>query len=103
MITGAKAAGAEILLAYPIPPEGPAIKQMKELTSAPNWSISPGLLKVPASAPPAPPITSIADRPSDKYQFWENDYTIAKFKEKTGKARSRGRERRAQDRFRCSD
>jgi branched-chain amino acid transport system substrate-binding protein len=32
MITGAKAAGAEISLAYPIPPKGPAIvKQIKEL------------------------------------------------------------------------
>ena len=37
MITGAKAAGAEILLGYPAPPEGPAmIKQMKELDYNPK-------------------------------------------------------------------
>lgn len=37
MITGAKAAGAEILLAYPTPPEGMAIiKQMKELDYSPK-------------------------------------------------------------------
>jgi branched-chain amino acid transport system substrate-binding protein len=37
LITGAKAAGAEILLAYPIPPMGPTIvKQMKELDFSPK-------------------------------------------------------------------
>jgi len=37
MITGAKAAGAEILLAYPTPPNGPLlVKQMKELDFSPK-------------------------------------------------------------------
>lgn len=37
LITGAKAAGADILLAYPTPPNGPLlVKQMKELDFAPK-------------------------------------------------------------------
>ena len=37
LITGAKSAGAEILYAYPIPPEAPTIlKQMKELDFNPK-------------------------------------------------------------------
>jgi len=45
LITGAKAAGAEILLAYPTPPNGPLlVKQMKELDFSPKlcyWCRAP--------------------------------------------------------------
>ena len=89
MITGAKAAGAEILLAYPIPPEGPAIiKQMKELDFSPKVV---HFARAPEGASFGPSLGPLADYVtlpiawSDKYQFPENDYMIAKFKEKTGK------------------
>ena len=37
MVTGAKNAGADILIAYPVPPEAPTIlKQMKELDFKPQ-------------------------------------------------------------------
>jgi branched-chain amino acid transport system substrate-binding protein len=89
MITGAKAAGAEILLAYPTPPEGPAIvKQMKELDFSPKVV---HFARAPEGASFGPSLGPLADYVtlpiawSDKYQFPENDYMIAKFKEKTGK------------------
>ncbi|MBN1101829.1 MAG: amino acid ABC transporter substrate-binding protein [Deltaproteobacteria bacterium] len=89
MITGAKAAGAEILLAYPVPPEGPAIvKQMKELDFAPKVV---HFVRSPEGAGFGPALGPLADYVtlpvawSDKYRFPENDYLIAKAKEKTGK------------------
>ena len=89
MITGAKAAGAEILLAYPVPPEGPAIvKQMKELDFSPKVT---HFVRAPEGASFGPALGPLADYVtlpiawSDKYQFPGNDYLIAKFKEKTGK------------------
>jgi branched-chain amino acid transport system substrate-binding protein len=89
MITGAKAAGAEILLAYPIPPEGPAIiKQMKELDFSPKLV---HFARAPEGASFGPSLGPLADYVtlpiawSDKYQFPENDYIMTKFKEKTGK------------------
>ncbi|MFH1123558.1 MAG: ABC transporter substrate-binding protein, partial [Pseudomonadota bacterium] len=89
MITGAKAAGAEILLAYPVPPEGPAIvKQMKELDFNPKLV---HFVRAPEGAgfgPALGPLSDYVTLPvawSDKYTFPENDFMIAKFKEKTGK------------------
>lgn len=89
MITGAKAAGAEILLAYPTPPEGPAIvKQMKELDFAPKVTHFVRAAEGAGFGPSLGPLADYVTLPvawSDKYQFPENDYLIAKFKEKTGK------------------
>ncbi len=89
MITGAKAAGAEILLAYPIPPEGPAmVKQMKELDFSPKVTF---FVRSPEGANFGPSLGSMADYVtlpvgwSEKYRFPENDYVNAKFKEKTGR------------------
>jgi branched-chain amino acid transport system substrate-binding protein len=89
MITGAKAAGADILLAYPVPPEGPAIiKQMKELDFNPKVV---HFVRAPEGASFGPALGPLADYVtlpvawSDKYRFPENDYLIEKFKEKTGK------------------
>jgi branched-chain amino acid transport system substrate-binding protein len=89
MITGAKAAGADILLAYPVPPEGPAIvKQMKELDFNPKLV---HFVRSPEGANFGPSLGSMADYVtlpvawSDKYRFPEDDYVNAKFKEKTGK------------------
>lgn len=89
MITGAKAAGADILLAYPIPPEGPAIiKQMKELDFNPKVI---HFVRAPEGAAFGPALGPLADYVtlpvawSDKYGFPENDYINEKFIEKTGK------------------
>ncbi len=89
MITGAKAAGAEILLAYPAPPEGPAIvKQMKELDFNPKLV---HFVRSPEGANFGPSLGPMADYVtlpvawSDKYRFPEDDFVNAKFKEKTGK------------------
>jgi branched-chain amino acid transport system substrate-binding protein len=89
MITGAKAAGADVLFAYPIPPEGPAIiKQMKELDFSPKVV---HFVRAPEGAGFGPALGPLADYVtlpvawSDKFKFPENDYLIAKFKEKTGK------------------
>lgn len=88
MITGAKAAGAEILLAYPVPPGGPAIvKQMKELDFSPKLTF---FVRAPEGSRFGPSLGEMADYVtlpvgwSDKFSFPENDYVNAKFKEKTG-------------------
>lgn len=89
MITGAKAAGAEILLAYPVPPAGPAIiKQMKELDFSPKLT---HFVRAPEGSRFGPDLGELADYVtlpvawSDKYEFPENDYLRQKFIEKTGK------------------
>ncbi len=89
MITGAKAAGAEILLAYPVPPEGPAmVKQMKELDFSPKLTF---FVRSPEGSNFGPSLGPMADYVtlpvawSDKYRFPEVDYVNAKFKEKTGR------------------
>ena len=88
MITGAKAAGAEILLAYPIPPAGPAIvKQMKELDFSPRLT---HFVRAPEGSRFGPSLGELADYVtlpvswSDKFEFPENDYLRQKFIEKTG-------------------
>jgi len=89
MITGAKAAGAEILIGYPIPPEGPAIvKQMKELDFSPKVI---HFVRAPEGANFGPALGSMADYVtlpvawSDKFDFPEDDFLRKKFVEKTGK------------------
>ena len=89
MITGAKAAGAEILLAYPIPPAGPTIvKQMKELDFSPKLT---HFVRAPEGSRFGPSLGELADYVtlpvawSDKFEFPEDDYLRQKFIEKTGK------------------
>jgi branched-chain amino acid transport system substrate-binding protein len=89
MITGAKAAGAEILLAYPAPPEGPAIiKQMKELDFSPKVTHFVRAAEGSSFGPALGALGDYVSLPvswSDKMLFPENDFLTAKFKEKTGK------------------
>ena len=89
MITGAKAAGAEILLAYPVPPAGPAIvKQMKELDFSPKLT---HFVRAPEGARFGPSLGELSNYVtlpvgwSDKFEFPDDDYLRMKFKEKTGK------------------
>jgi branched-chain amino acid transport system substrate-binding protein len=89
LITGAKAAGAEILLAYPIPPMGPAIvKQMKELDFNPKiiyW------VRAPEGARFGPSLGKLADYVtlpcawSPTLKFPGNDYVNAQYKKKMGR------------------
>jgi branched-chain amino acid transport system substrate-binding protein len=89
MITGAKAAGAEILLAYPAPPEGPTIiKQMKELDFSPKVTHFVRAAEGSSFGPALGALGDYVTLPvawSDKMLFPENDFLAAKFKEKTGK------------------
>ncbi|MEJ2099480.1 MAG: amino acid ABC transporter substrate-binding protein [Desulfobacterales bacterium] len=89
MITGAKAAGADILLAYPIPPAGPTIvKQMKELDFSPRLT---HFVRAPEGSRFGPSLGELADYVtlpvawSDKFEFPQDDYLRQKFMEKTGK------------------
>ena len=89
MITAAKAAGAEILLGYPIPPEGPAIiKQMKELDFSPKlvyW------VRAPEASTFGPSLGKLADYVtvpvawSNQLKLPGNDYLNGKYEEKFGK------------------
>ena len=90
LITSAKAAGADILLGYPTPPEGPIlIKQMKELDWAPKVTY---LVRAPESSNFGPTLGELADYVvtpvawSSKLQMAENDYLnkmmVEKFNEK---------------------
>jgi len=89
MITGAKAAGAEILLAYPVPPAGPAIiKQMKELDWSPKVIHFVRAAEGSRFGPSLGPLSDYVTLPvgwSDKYRFPENDYLHKQFVAKTGK------------------
>jgi branched-chain amino acid transport system substrate-binding protein len=78
LITGAKAAGAEILLAYPIPPRGPAIvKQMKALDFSPKvtyWIRAP---ENPAFGSALGPLSNYVTCPvawSNQLRLPGNDY-----------------------------
>lgn len=89
LITGAKTAGAEILLAYPMPPMGPAIvKQMKELDYNPKicyW------IRAPEGARFGPSLGELSDYVclpcawSPKLKLPGNDYLVEQYKKKTGK------------------
>ena len=89
LITGAKSAGAEILVAYPIPPAGPAIiKQMKELDFSPKITHFVRAAEGSRFGPGLGELSDYVTLPvawSDKYRFPENDYLRDKFIEKTGK------------------
>ncbi|MFH1490377.1 MAG: amino acid ABC transporter substrate-binding protein, partial [Pseudomonadota bacterium] len=89
LITGAKTAGADILLAYPVPPAGPAIiKQMKELDFSPRVIHFVRAAEGSRFGPSLGALSDYVTLPigwSDKYQFPGNDYLHKKFKEKTGK------------------
>jgi len=89
LITGAKTAGAEILLAYPVPPAGPAIiKQMKELDYAPKVTHFIRAAEGSNFGPALGPLADYVTLPvawSDKFEYPENDYLRKKFVEKTGK------------------
>jgi branched-chain amino acid transport system substrate-binding protein len=89
MITGAKAAGAEILLAYPIPPRGPVIvKQMKELDFSPKITY---WYRAPEGARFGPSLGKMADYVtlpcawSPKLKFPGNDYVNAQYEKKMGR------------------
>jgi len=78
LITGAKAAGAEILLAYPVPPMGPAIvKQMKELDFSPKLTF---WVRAPESTTFGPSLGELSDYVttpvawSNKLNLPGNDY-----------------------------
>lgn len=89
LITGAKAAGAEILLAYPLPPMGPTmVKQMKELDFSPKLCF---WVRAPESATFGPSLGELSDYItlpctwSPEYKLPGNDYLIEQYKKKTGK------------------
>jgi branched-chain amino acid transport system substrate-binding protein len=89
LITGAKAAGAEILLGYPIPPEGPAIvKQMKELDFSPKlvyW------VRAPEASNFGPALGALANYVtvpvawSNQLKLPGNEYLVTKYQEKYSK------------------
>ena len=89
LITGAKAAGAEILLAYPLPPMGPAIvKQMKELDFSPKlvwWDRAPEGAKFGSSLGELADYVTLPCAWSPDLKLPGNDYIIEQYKKKTGK------------------
>ena len=89
MITGAKAAGAEILLAYPLPPMGPAIvKQMKELDFTPKlcyWSRAPEGAKFGSSLGALSDYVCVPCAWSPDITLPGNAYVIKQYKKKMGK------------------
>ena len=89
MITGAKNAGAEILIAYPIPPEAPTIvKQMKQLDFSPQVTY---LIRAIQSIRLLPTIGEASNYLVgctpwfSEFRFPENDYLIQEFKKRFGK------------------
>jgi branched-chain amino acid transport system substrate-binding protein len=89
MITGAKAAGAEILLAYPTPPEGPAIvKQMKELDYSPKltyWVRAPESITFGPSLGPLSDYVAVPVSWSEYLRLPGNDYLTEQHKKATGR------------------
>ncbi len=89
MITGAKAAGAEISLAYPLPPFGPVIiKQMKELDWSPKvvyWSRAPEGAKFGPSLGKLSDYVTLPCAWSPKFKMTGNDYLNAQYKKKMGR------------------
>lgn len=89
MITGAKAAGAEILLAYPIPPMGPAlVKQMKELDFSPKLNY---WIRAPESVTFGPTLGGLSNYVTVPVAWSEylrvpgNDYLTGQYKKATGR------------------
>jgi branched-chain amino acid transport system substrate-binding protein len=89
MITAAKAAGAEILLAYPVPPEGPVMmKQIKALDFNPKlifWVRAPESKTFGPSLGPLADYVTLPVGWSNKLRIPGNDYLNAKYIEKHGK------------------
>ena len=89
MITAAKAAGAEILLAYPVPPEGPIMmKQIKALDFNPKlifWVRAPESKTFGPSLGPLADYVTLPVAWSNKLRIPGNDYVNAKYTEKYGK------------------
>jgi len=89
LITGAKAAGAEILLAYPLPPIGPAIiKQMKELDFSPKliyWIRAPEGARFGSSLGELSDYVCLPCAWSPDLKLPGNDYIVEQYKKKTGK------------------
>jgi branched-chain amino acid transport system substrate-binding protein len=86
MITKAKAAGAEVLLAYPIPPAGPLlVKQMKELDWAPKVTC---LQRAPEGSAFGPALGELSDYVifpvawSKDFKLPGNDYLLKQLKAK---------------------
>jgi branched-chain amino acid transport system substrate-binding protein len=89
MITGAKAAGAEISLAYPLPPFGPVIvKQMKELDWSPKlvyWSRAPEGAKFGPSLGKLSDYVTLPCAWSPKFKMPGNAYLNAQYQKKMGR------------------
>jgi branched-chain amino acid transport system substrate-binding protein len=89
MITGAKAAGAEISLAYPLPPMGPVIiKQMKELDWSPKliyWSRAPEGAKFGPSLGKLSDYVTLPCAWSPKFKLAGNEYLNAQYQKKMGR------------------
>ena len=92
MITGAKSAGAEILLAYPLPPMGPAIvKQMKELDYSPKlvwWHRAPEGARFGSSLGELSDYVTLPCAWSPNLKLQGNDYVVDQYKKRTGKKES---------------
>ncbi len=89
MITGAKAAGAEILVAYPVPPAAPIlVKQMKELDFSPKVTYFIRAIQsvrlLPTIGEPCDYLVGPTPWFSD-FRFPGNDYLITEFKKRFGK------------------
>jgi branched-chain amino acid transport system substrate-binding protein len=89
MITGAKAAGAEILLAYPVPPMGPTIvKQMKELDYSPKltyWIRAPESVTFGSALGPLSDYVTVPNAWSEFLKLPGNDYLTTEYKKMTGR------------------
>ena len=89
MITGAKNAGAEILVAYPVPPAAPIIvKQMKELDFSPKITYLTRAIESTRLAPSLGELSDYLLGPVSwcpDFRFPENDYLLSEFKKRTGK------------------
>jgi len=89
LIMGAKGAGAEILLAYPLPPVAPAIvKQMKELDFSPKlvyWQRAPMTTSFAKALGPLADYVVFSADWSNQLRLPGVDYLNAKYMERHGK------------------
>jgi branched-chain amino acid transport system substrate-binding protein len=90
LITGAKAADAEILLGYPTPPEGPAIvKQMKELNYSPKliyWVRAPEASRFGPSLGELADYVTVPVAWANSLKIPGNDYLNAEYEKRHGKS-----------------
>ena len=89
LINGAKAAGVEILLGYPIPPEGPAlVKQMKELDFSPKlvyWVRAPEASKFGPSLGALANYVTVPVAWANQLKIPGNEYLVSEYKKKYGR------------------